>query len=252
MFSLTVSAFEGPLDALLGCVERGELDVAGVPVSAIVQQYLVYRAGEGGPATETAEFLNVATRLMLIKSRALLPRPAPPPEREEEPQYLEAVLEEYRRFKDAAGLLRQREEDELRSFPRLAPPPPVAPGPGLSEVTLQRLARIVQDVLARQVKAPAGVVLRETVTIRKKVEQLEGWLTREGRISFTAFISESRSRVEVVVGFMAVLELIRRGRAVAEQPAPFGDIYITVPSQPAATRPNPPAPFPRREGGDDG
>ena len=228
MFSLAQPAFEGPLDVLLGMVERGEIEATGVSVAALVRQYALYRAAERGQAAETAEFIALAARLMVLKSRALLPRPVPLPPPEEPPADLELVLAEYRRFKQAAGALREREESGLRSFPRLAPPPSIAPGPGLSHVTLQRLAAIVRDVLARQAAPPAGVVVRETVTIREKVEHLEALLLAAGRVSFTAFISASRSRLEVVVGFMAVLEIVRRGRAEAEQPAPFGDIIIVA------------------------
>lgn len=227
MFSLTVTTFHGPLDALLGLVDRGELDAGAVPVAAIVRQYALYRAEGSADAAETAEFIALAARLVFVKSRALLPKPPLPPPPEEEPVDLEAVLAEYRRFKAAAGMLREREEAGLRSFPRLAPPPSIPPGPGLSNVTLQRLATIVRSVLARQVEQPAGTVVRETVTIRQKVDQLDRQLEQDGRVSFTAFISASQSRVEVVVAFMAVLELVRRGRATADQPAPFGDIYIT-------------------------
>ena len=228
VFSLTVALFEGPLDALLGLVDRGELDAAIVPVADVVRQYALYRAAGGGDAAESADFIALAARLVFVKSRALLPRPAPPPPPEEEPVDLEAVLAEYRRFKAAAEALRGREEAGLRSFPRLAPPPAIPPGTGLSHVTLQRLAAIVRDVLARQPETPAGTVERETVTMRQKVEELEATLVREGRVSFTAFISASRSRLEVVVAFMAVLELVRRGLATAEQPTAFGDIFISV------------------------
>lgn len=241
MFSLAVSVFEGPLDGLLGLVDRGELDAGGIPVASIVVQYARYRAAGGGSAAESSEFIALAARLMLVKSRALLPRPAPPAPPEEEPADLEAVLAEYRRFKEAAGALKEREESGLRSFPRLAPPPTLPPGTGLSNVTLQRLAAIVRDVLARKDEPAAGVVERETVTIREKVKQLQVLLERDGRVSFTAFISASRSRIEVVVGFMAVLELVRRGRAEAEQPAPFGDIFIRAVVA-MAERANEPAP----------
>ena len=73
MFSLSCSVFDGPLDALLGMVERGELDPAGLPLATIVGQYLRYRIDAGGRADETAEFVALAARLMLLKSRALLP-----------------------------------------------------------------------------------------------------------------------------------------------------------------------------------
>lgn len=235
MFSVSVESFAGPLDALLGLIERGELPAARLPIADVVRQYALYRAGGLAGAAETAEFIALAARLVLIKSRSLLPRPAPPPPPEEEPADLEAVLAEYRRFKEAASALRAREEAGLRSFPRVAPPPVLPPGTGLSHVTLQRLAAIVRDVLARQVEETPAVVERETVTIREKIADLERQLSDGGRVSFTQFISASRSRLEVIVAFMAVLELIRRGRAQAEQPSMFGDIFITPTPAPVAT-----------------
>lgn len=229
MFSLQVDSYTGPLDALLALAERGDLPVADLPLTVVVRQYALYRAHESASAGETAEFIAMAARLMLLKSRALLPRPVTTPlVPEDDPAELAAVLEEYRRFKEAASLLRGREEAGLRSFARLAPPPMVPAGTGLSNVTLLRLAEIVQAVLASHVPEPPDVVIAETVTIRQKLEQLEATLEARGVVSFTEFIGASRSRIEVVVGFMAVLELIRRGRAVAEQPSAFGDILIRV------------------------
>lgn len=228
VLSLTLSIFDGPLDVLLAAVEGGDLDAARVPVAAVVIQYLRYRAEVGAAAGETAEFVGMAGRLMLLKSRALLPRPPAPVPAEEPPADLALVLAEYRRFKDAAAVLRDREEEGLRTFARLAPPPQLPPGTGLSQVTLDRLVAIVRDVLARQTPEPAATVPRETVTVREKIGQLDALLTARGRLSFVEVISASRSRIEVVVAFMAVLELVRRGRAVAEQSERFGDIWIAA------------------------
>lgn len=226
MFSLALGIFAGPLDVLLGLVERAELDVATVPLAEVVRQYLLYRAEQQPHADETAEFIAFAARLMVHKSRALLPRPTPPPPPDEPPVDLELIMAEYRRFKAAADALRERVENGWRSYPRLAPPPAIPPTNGLSQVTLQRLAAIVRAVLAQQVEPAVGEVAPEPVTIREKVEELEALLARDGRVSFTAFIGAARSRVEVVVAFLAVLELVRRGQVVADQPAPFGDIVI--------------------------
>ena len=227
MFSLSVAVFAGPLDALLSLINAGELDSTAVPVGEIVRQYALYRAtGDGSPG-ETADFIALAARLAFLKSCGLLPRPAPPPPPEEQPPVdMTEILEEYRLFKEAAGALRAREEAGLRSFPRLAQPPSVPAGPGLSQVTLDRLAAIVRDVLARHVAPEQDIVPRESVTVRERLEHLERLLAHEGRVSFTAFIAASRSRLEVVVAFMAVLELIRQGRVEAQQPSPFGDIMI--------------------------
>jgi segregation and condensation protein A len=227
MLSLSLSVFTGPLDVLLGMVARAELDPTTVPIADVVRQYLLYRASQDHAPEEAADFVAMASRLMVLKSEALLPRPAPPPAVEDEPVDLEDVLAEYRRFKTAAGALREREESGLRSFPRLAPPPELPPGTGLDHVTLTKLATIVQDVLTRRPEPAVGVVAREPVTIRDMVERLLALLTQDRRVSFTAFISAGRSRIEVVVAFLAVLEVVRRGRARAEQPAPFGDIYIS-------------------------
>ena len=227
MFSLSLLVFTGPLDVLLSMVERAELDPTTLPIAEVVRQYLLYRAAQGHGPEETADFLAMASRLMVLKSEALLPRPAAPPAAEEELVDLEAALAEYRRFKSAAGALREREESGLRSFPRLAPPPELPPGTGLDHVTLAKLATIVREVLTRRSEPAGGVVVREPVTIRDMVDRLLALLTQDGRVSFTAFISAGRTRIEVVVAFLAVLEVVRRGRARAEQPAPFGDIYIS-------------------------
>lgn len=229
MFSLQIEAYTGPLEALLALAERGDLALAGLPLTVVVRQYALYRARESASAGETSEFIAMAARLLLLKSRALLPRPLaafPPPE--DDPAELAEVLAEYRRFRAAASLLRGREEAGLRSFARLAPPPIVPATTGLSNVTLLRLAEIVQRVLTGVPPEPMGVVAAEPVTIRQKLEQLEATLGARGVLSFTEFIGASRSRIEVVVGFMAVLELVRRGRAVAEQPSAFGDILIRI------------------------
>lgn len=236
VLSLTLSIFDGPLDALLTAVEGGDLDVARVPVAAVVIQYLRYRAecdagavpAEVGTAAETAEFVGMVGRLMLLKSRALLPRPPAPAPVEEPAADLEVVLAEYRRFKEAAAALRDREEEGLRTFARLAPPPQLPPGTGLNQVTLDRLVAVVRDVLARQTHEPAATVARETITVREKIAELDALLAARGRLSFVEVISASRSRIEVVVAFMAVLELVRRGRAVAEQSERFGDIWIAA------------------------
>jgi segregation and condensation protein A len=226
MFTLATPLFEGPLDVLLGMIDRRDIDPSGIAVAEVVRQYAGYRIAGSGDARETAEFVAMASRLLLIKSRSLLPRPPLPPPIEEEPVDLESILAEYRCFKAAAGALRERRDAGLCSFPRLASPPAFPPGTGLSNVTLQRLTAIVQDILARQPVPAQGVIVRDALTVGEMVERLSHRLVTEGRVSFTAFIAASRSRLEVVVAFMAVLEVIRRGWVTAEQTVNFGDICL--------------------------
>jgi segregation and condensation protein A len=222
--------YEGALDLLLMMAERAELDVTRLAVAGVIDQCLVtLRVLPEPDADQLAGLIHAASRLMLLKSAALLPRPvvAAPPTEEEAPPDIEAWLAEYRAFKLAAEEFREREQEGLRSYPRLAPPPPpplAAPLPG--NITLDRLLAVVQAALSRRPPDPPGEAPRLVLTVRQRLAELEAALEREGRVSFSRFIADSRSRIEIVIGFMAVLELIKRGRAAAEQDEPFGDILI--------------------------
>lgn len=237
VFTVRLADFEGTVDLLISVVERRELDPATLPLVEIVSAYLGYvRAEQAADLDALALFVTSASRLMLLKAAAILPPPAaPPPEPVEEPdpEDVEEMLREYRRFKAAAGEFREREEATLRSFPRIAPPPTLPPSTGLSDVTLDRLAAIVRDALARRPPEPEEEVPPLLVTVRGQLAALQAELSAHGEVSFTRFIARCTSRLEVVVGFMAVLELIKSGHAAAEQAEQFGDIVL----RPAATAP---------------
>jgi segregation and condensation protein A len=230
VLQIRVPLYAGALDELLGMAERGEVDVARLGVAEVIEQCLgVLRALAKPDADLLAEMIGYTSRLMVLKSSALLPRPAvmPPLETAESAADIEAWLAEYRMFKQAAAAFRGRQEEGLRSFPRLAPPPAPLPAPPLpGHVTLERLLALVQEALSRRPPDLPGTAPRLVITVRQRLAELEAALEREGRVSFSRFIAESRSRIEIVVGFMAVLELIKRGRAAAEQETPFGDILI--------------------------
>jgi segregation and condensation protein A len=235
---LALSWFDGTLDTLLGLAERAEIDVASLALAEVVCHCLAAVGNDGPPdADRLVGLVAAVSRLMLLKSAALLPRPTVPAAAPAEDAAMGAALEEclrqYRLFKLAAEGFRGREEEGLRSFPRLAltPPPALAPLPG--NVSLDRLVAVVQEVLRRRPPDPEHAVPRYSVTVAERLRTLEATLEREGQVSFAQFIADSPTRIEVVVGFMAVLELIKRGRAAAEQREPFGDILIVARS-PAA------------------
>jgi segregation and condensation protein A len=214
---------------LLAAVERGDLDLTTVPLAPVASDLLAAARAAAGEVAELADAATVLARLLERKSAALVPRPtvAPPPGPDEPALDLAALVEEYRQFKAAVEALRAREQDGLRSFPRLAPPPVPRPSPGLADVTLERLLTVVQEALRRRPPEPPGVP-RYTVTVQERLAALEAELRVCERINFHRFIAACRSRMEIIVGFLAVLELIKRGRAVAEQPEPFGDIIIVA------------------------
>ncbi|HEY8489510.1 MAG TPA: ScpA family protein [Dehalococcoidia bacterium] len=231
-FELQTPVFSGPLDLLLHLIERQDLDITAVSLVQVTDQYLGYlRAGEQIDANALADFVAIGARLLELKSRALLPRPpaAEPDEDEEDAgEELAQLLREYKRFREAAEALREREQAGLRSYPRLAPPPDLPPAAGLEGVTLEALARLFQEVLLRQPDPePAVEVRRDTVTIKERMSALLDALRRFGKVSFLGLVRAARSRVEVVVAFLALLELLKAGQVHAEQEDLFGDILVT-------------------------
>jgi segregation and condensation protein A len=237
-FQLHLRVFDGPLDLLLYLVEREELEITAVSLVQVTDQYLAYlRSAEQIDAAALAEFIAIGARLLLLKSRALLPRPHVDEEEDEDfGDDLVARLREYRRFKEVAGSLREIEELGMRAYPRQVPATNVPLPTGLDGVTVDLLFSIVRDVLERQPDAPREAVLERTeVTVEQKVADLSRQLSTRRRVSFRAFISAARSRVEVIVSFLAVLELIKALKLRAEQDALYGDIQLVpVEAQEAA------------------
>lgn len=214
---------------LLAAVERDDLDPTTIALAPVAAALLEAARSDGAPVAELADAAAGLARLLEYKSAALLPRPtgAAPPPPEEPPVDLSALAEQYRQFQAVVDALRARERDGVRSFPRLAPPPVPTPSPGLGNVTLGQLLAAVQAALQRRPPEPP-VVPRYTVTMQERLAALEAELRVCGRINFHRFIAACRSRLEIIVGFLAVLELIKRGQAFAEQPEPFGDIMIVA------------------------
>ncbi len=229
-FQLKLPVFEGPLDLLLYLIEREQLDITAVSLVQVTDQYLAYlRSGEQIDSYALAEFIAIGAKLIYLKSRALLPRPLPPEEGEEDlGDDLVRRLREYRQFKEAAGWLKDLEGRGLRAYPRIAPVTGVPVPTGLNGVTVDLLLQIVQDVLAKKPEETVEevVVKRTEYTVEDKVEALSSLLKSEPRVSFRRFISACRSRLEVIVAFLAVLELIKALQLSAQQDAAFGDISL--------------------------
>src|SRR3990170_553197 len=258
VFELRLAVFEGPLDLLLHLLEKEELDITTVSLVQVTDQYLSYlRSLEEINLDALADFVAVAARLLYMKSRALLPKEAAvegEPAAEEEGEDLAQLLIEYRRYKEAAAGLREREERGLHAYPRLAPPPEVPMPSGLERVTLRKLTRILRQALSRHPPEPQGTIEREEVTVQQKVEEILDGLRRRASLSFRRLVMACRSRLEVVVSFLAVLELIKADRLRAEQTELFGDIILVAleedsdGGEPSLNTAEPGATMPAKEG----
>jgi segregation and condensation protein A len=239
-FQLALPIFEGPLDLLLHLIEREELDITNVALVAVADQYMGYlRSQEQINLDALAEFIYIGARLLLLKSRALLPKPLPdaPPDDDDDidGDDLARQLREYRLFKGAAGQLRQIETAGLHSYPRIAPPPELPPPLGLDGVTVDLLRQMVEAALTRVPDEEPHVVIRpHRITIRDKVALIRERLAEHGRVSFAALMLECGSRMEVIISFMAVLELIKSRVLEAQQDAAFADILLVPSEEPAA------------------
>jgi segregation and condensation protein A len=226
--------FEGPLDLLLDLIERAELDITKVALAQVTDQYLAYlhRATELDLA-DLASFLVVAARLLQIKSEALLPRP---PERavgEEDPgEALARQLIAYKKYKQIAFHLAERGRLGLRSFIRLAPPPSIAPTLDLAGLGPNDLRSALESALAPGPESPAleTVVRAPKVSIQEQIRLIISSIRAQGRTSFQRLMRKVRSRLEIVVTFLAILELVKLRRVAAQQDALFSDIEL-VPSE---------------------
>ena len=235
VFQLALPIFEGPLDLLLHLIEREELDATNIGLLAVTDQNMQYlHSGEHINLAAMADFIQIGAKLLLLKSRALLPRPAPGDpavvEEEDPSEDLARQLIEYKLFKEAAGQLRAIETAGLHSYPRIAPPPELLAEPGLDGITLDLPREMVETALTRVPdEEPVHVVRPHKITIREKVALIRERLAADGRVSFRALIEECVTRMEIIVSFMAVLELIKSSVLEAVQDAAFADIVL-VPS----------------------
>jgi len=227
-YNVQTPVYEGPLDLLLDLIERAELDVTSVSLAMVTDQYLAYINGmEELNADEISAFIVIAAKLLQIKSEALLPRPpAREPGEEDMGQSLVDQLKLYKRFKEIGGWMNTQQEASLRTHLRVAPPPKVEPKLDLSNLTLEKLADAAAIVFAKEKeKQPLGVIIAPPrVTIREKIELITKTMKNIQRMAFSGLITDSSTRVEIVVTFLALLELIKRYRISAVQNELFGEI----------------------------
>lgn len=242
LYHIQIPTFEGPLDLLLRLIEREELDVTSVALARVTDQYLEHLAKlEQRKARDLADFLVVAAKLVLIKSAALLPSSSKPDaEDQAEDAGLELVqrLRIYKRFKELADHLQDREASGLHTYIRLVPSPRRPPRPDLSDVNLQDLLTLAQEALEVAPGPPVdNVVAPITVTIDEQMDHIERELTHKSRVEFRSLLSRATSRIEVIVTLLAVLELIKQDRISVRQSALFGEILIERSAASAASSP---------------
>jgi len=229
-YTVQTPVYEGPLALLLDLIERAELDITAVSLAQVTEQYLSYvRALEHVTADEISSFLVVASKLIQIKSEALLPRPPVREAGEEDPaEDLARQLRLYKLYKDVGMWLEDRQNKNLRTFLRVAPPPKVEAKLDLSNITLADLLEAAERMFAQEKERQSlgTVISAPKITIREKIELIVTRLRAKSARSFRGLLGENPTRLEIVVTFLALLELVKRYRVQARQEALFSDIDI--------------------------
>src|SRR5262245_21083851 len=232
-YQVDLDTFRGPLDLLLYLVKRNEVDIADIPIARITEQFLEYlRVLQMIDVERAGDFLVMAATLMEIKSRMLLPRGEEAEADEADPR-LELVkqLIEYKKSKDAALLLEAQAERQLTRLPRRPVELPAAPS--LAEQPLRQVelwdlvsafGRLMRETLALQ---PQQIVPDHT-PIHVYMEQIVARLEREPRLAFSALFTPPHTRGRLLGLFLAVLELIKGTRVLAEQADVFGEIWLQL------------------------
>lgn len=238
-----LQVFEGPLDLLLHLIEKNKIDIYDIPIVEITNQYMEYiKAMQKEDLNIMSEFLVMAATLLDIKCRMLLPKEVNEEGEEEDPrQELVEQLLEYKMYKFMSYELKDRELDGDRIMYKTASipdevkgyVPPVDLDKLLGDLTLVQLNRIFKEVMKRQeskvdpVRSKFGKIEKEEVTLPDKLDYVTEYARSYRKFGFRALLKKQSSKVQVVVTFLAILQLMKEGVIFIEQNQPFDEIMIT-------------------------
>ena len=240
---IKLQVFEGPLDLLLHLIDKNKIDIYDIPIVEITNQYMEYiKAMEKEDMNIMSEFLVMAATLLDIKCRMLLPKEVNEDGEEEDPrQELVEQLLEYKMYKYMSYELKDRQLDadlimyrspdipkEVRGYEE-----PVDLDKLLGDLTLHKLNLIFQDVMKRQVdkvdpiRSKFGKIEKEEVTVDEKLDYVSEYAKTHKQFSFRDLLKKQSSRTQIVVTFLAILQLMKDGTIRIDQKQPFDDIIIT-------------------------
>lgn len=238
-----LQVFEGPLDLLLHLIEKNKIDIYDIPIVDITEQYLAYiKEMQKQDLNVVSEFLVMAATLISIKAKLLLPPEVDEDGEELDPrEELVQQLLEYKMYKYMSYELKDRQivaEKAMYKTPTLPDAvkqyrQPVNLEELFADVTLQRLQEIFEDIKKRQadkldpVRSKFGTIEKEEVTVDEKMEYVKTYAKRNRQFSFRRLLMKQNSRMELIVTFLSILELMKTGEIQIQQEQLFDDIIIT-------------------------
>ncbi len=234
-YKVKLEVFEGPLDLLLYLIKRDEIDIYDISLERITRQYLEYlQAFKELQIDIAGEFVVMAANLIYLKSRSLLPLDQQPPEEdveEDDPRWdLIRQLIEYKKFKEAAAQLHDRALEQERIFTRDGGNVAISDTPmPLHEVGIFQLIHAFQEVIKRvEAREDLQEIFGERFSVSDKIEKILERVGNGASVRFSELFGQIVSRVEIVVTFLALLELIRLNQVRALQPKMFDEIEIAA------------------------
>ncbi|MBI3159352.1 MAG: segregation/condensation protein A [Chloroflexi bacterium] len=229
-FEVATPIYQGPLDILLSLIERSELDITKLALAQVTNAFLAYvQQLQNHRPDEVSGFLLIAARLMQIKSEALLPRPPSRELGEEDPgEDLVQQLILYKKYKEIARLLRQKEDIGLKTYLRLAPPPRIEGKLDLAGLGKDDLFKAASRVLLFSLRANGllKAVGPPLVSIKKKILFITSILEQKGKTTFSRLVGNRPKKADIVATFLALLELIKQFQVQAQQARTFSEIEI--------------------------
>ncbi|MDR1687632.1 MAG: segregation/condensation protein A [Clostridiales bacterium] len=241
IFKLDV--FEGPFELLFHLIEKNEMDIYDIKIASLTDQYMEYlQSYENRDMDDMSAFLLMAATLLMIKSEMLLPKVKNEDGTEEDPRLkLTEMLLEYKRFKEIAGVLKNKEAEtgimlfkkpDAEFFEIINVQRTPLPGEVLQGVTIEEIRRVFNDVMRRRelrqdkIRGGFGTVNLDRFTVDEKIALLRERLKENGKLFFSRILLETSCREEAVVTFCAVLELIKMNIVTAKQRGNFADIVL--------------------------
>lgn len=228
-FTIKTQVFEGPLDLLLSLVEKRKLFVNDIALAKVADDYIEYiKSFERFPIEDSANFILIASTLLLIKSKSLLPSLTLTEEEEEGIHDLETRLKIYQRVKEASRHIQERFGESVIFMPAQSRPRPVvfSPHPSMTLASLAHTVRAVLQNLPKKEIIPKAVI-RKVLSLEEVITSLATRVTEGLRMSFREFTSAHKhEKVNVIVSFLAMLELVKQGSIHVTQESSFGDIHM--------------------------
>ena len=239
-----LEVFEGPLDLLLHLIEKNKVDIYDIPIVTITEQYLDYiKKMEREDMNVMSEFLVMAATLLDIKCRMLLPKEVNEEGEEEDPraELVEKLLE-YKMYKYMSMELKDRQVDAYKNYFREMKLPkeveefraPIDYESLIGDANLNRLHEIFRQTMKRQVdridpvRSKDGEIERDEIDLDEKTLYIEEYVRHHKEFSFRKLLEKQNSRMEIIVTFLVVLEMMKIGAIAIKQDKIFGEIMITT------------------------